>query len=162
MTLGQNILKQLPATVGKQYKRLTATAGLRTLRCEIDQCDLLAVTLFELVLETSELESVDIAELQAASQALCDRVTYLLEPISPIETDTDSCIVQLRSSPPQQQEKNRYYYEILLRRGGSVLLRRYQKQPGSLRTRVAATLTREVLGRLSDDFERTIQLMLEG
>lgn len=161
MTLGQNILQQLPATVGKQHERLTATAGLRTLRCEIDQCDLLAVTIFELVLETSELENVDIAKLQAASQALCDRVTYLLEPISPIESDTDGCVVQMRSSPPQQHENSLCYYEILLQRSGSVALRRYQKQPGSIRTRVAATFTHEVLGRLSDDFERTAQMMLE-
>ncbi len=160
MTLGPNLLNQLPATIGKQHERLTVTAGPRTLRCEIDRCDPLAVTLFELVLETLELADVEIAKLQAASRALCERVTYLLEPISPIETDAEGCVVQMRSSPPQQDENGRFHYEILLRRGGSVALRRYKKQPGCARERVAATLTHEVLGRLCDDFEQTIEKLL--
>lgn len=156
MRLRENILSQLSGTIGKQHQRVTAAAGPRIVRCEIDQCDQLAVAVYELVLETSELASVEIAKLQAASKALCERVTYLLEPISPIETDVDGCTVQMRSSPPQKQENGRFYYELFLRRGGSVALHRYEKQPGSIRQRVAATLTHEVLGRLVEDFDKTV------
>lgn len=157
MTLREEILSQLSGTIGKQHQRVTAVAGPRTVRCEIDQCDLLAVAVYELVLETSELASVEIEELQSASQSLCERVTYLLEPISPIETDADGCIVQMRSFPPLQQENGRFYYEIFLRRGGSVALHRYEKQPGSIRQRVTAMLTHEVLGRLVEDFDKTVE-----
>jgi len=160
MTLREQILGQLPPTIGKQHQRLTATAGLRALRCEVDQCDGLAVAVYELVLETPELANVEVAKLQTASQTLCGRVTYLLEPISPIETDTDSCIVQMRSTPPQQQEGGCFYYELILRRGGTVTMCRYKKHPGALRQRVAATLTHEVLGRLVEDFDKTISEVL--
>lgn len=156
MTLRQDILSQLPGTIGKQHQRVTANVGARTLRCEIDQCDQLAVAVYELVLETAELANVETAKLQAASKALCERVTYLLEPISPIETDPEGCIVQMRSSPPQKHEDGRFYYELFLRRGGSVTLHRYEKHPGKIRQRVAATLTHEVLGRLVEDFDKTI------
>ncbi len=160
MTLREEILSQFPGVIGKQHQRVTAVAGPRTARCEVDQCDQLAVAVYELVLETSEFASVEIAKLQAASKALCERVTYLLEPISPIETDADGCTVQMRSSPPQQQENGRFYYELFLRRGGSVALHRYEKQPGSIRQRVAATLTHEVLGRLVEDFDKTVDEVL--
>lgn len=160
MTLGENILGQLPGTIGKQHQRVTATEGARTVRCEVDQCDQLAVAVYELVLETNELANVEVAALQKASEALCQRVTYLLEPISPIETDADSCIVQMRSSPPQQQENGRFYYELMLRRGGAVTMYRYEKQNGSIRKRVSANLTHEVLGRLVGDFNSTIDEVL--
>ena len=160
MTLRENILGQLPGTIGKQHQRVTASDGPRTVRCEVDQCDQLAVAVYELVLESSELASIEIAKLQAASESLCNRVTYLLEPISPIETDADSCIVQMRSSPPQQHENGRFYYELILRRGGAVTMYRYEKQPGAIRKRVAANLTHEVLGRLVDDFNKTVDDVL--
>ncbi len=156
MTLRENILSQLPNTIGKQHQRVVALEGPRTVRCEVDQCDQLAVAVYELVLETSELANIKVATLQRASESLCQRVTYLLEPISPIETDADSCIVQMRSSPPQQHENGRFYYELMLRRGGAVTMYRYEKQPGSIRQRVAANLTHEVLGRLVDDFNTTV------
>lgn len=160
MTLREEILSKLPGTIGKQHQRVTSSAGPRTLRCEIDQCDQLAVAVYELVLETPELANVEVAKLQAASKALCERITYLLEPISPIETDADGCIVQMRSTPPQQQENGRFYYELFLRRGGSVAMYRYEKQPGAMRQRVPATLTHEVLGRLVEDFDKTVEDIL--
>ena len=156
MTLREEIMSQLPGTIGKQHQRVTATTGSRTVRCEVDQCDQLAIAVYELALESGELKSAKLPKLQAASKALCDRITYLLEPISPIETDAEGCVVQMRSTPPQQQEDGRFYYELFLRRGGSITLHRYEKQPGSIRKRVAATLTHEVLGRLIDDFDKTI------
>jgi len=156
MTLRETIVGQLPTSIGKQHQCVTAADGSRKVRCEVDQCDQLAVAVYELVLETTELADIEVAQLQAASQALCDRVTYLLEPISPIETDVDGCVVQMRSTPPQQQDDGRYYYELFLRRGGSVTLHRYEKHPGQIRQRVAATLTHEVLGRLVEDFDATI------
>ena len=162
MTLCEQILSQLPATIGKQHQCATATAGPRVLRCQIDQCDQLAVAVYELVLETSELANVTVAKLQAASKALCERVTYLFEPISPIETDAEGCVVQMRSTPPQKHENGCFYYELFLRRGGSITLCRYEKQPGSIRQRVAATLTHDVLGRLVGDFESTLGEVLSN
>ena len=162
MSLRDDFLKELQAIVGQTNQRVSVTAGPRNLRCEVDRCDQLAVAVFELSLETAELANVDIAKLQAVSQALCGRVTYLLEPISPIETDADSCVVQMRSNPPQLNDHGRFYYELLLRRGGSVTLCRYKKHPGSVRTRVPAMLTHEVLGRLAEDFDATITEVLSA
>jgi len=156
MTLREEILNQLPSMIGKQHQRMTATVGSYTVRCEMDDCDELAVTVYELVLATSEPANVEMAKMQAASHSLCERVTYLLEPITPIESDAEGCVVQMRSTPPQRLENAHFYYELFLRRSGSVALHRYEKQSGSIRQRVAASLTHEVLGRLVEDFGKTV------
>jgi len=156
MTLREKFLNGLQAIMGQANQRITVAKGPRTLRCEVDQCDPMAAAVYEFVLESSELANVDVAVLQQASRSLCDRVNYLLEPISPIETDVESCVVQMRSTQPLENESGRYYYELFLRRGGSVSLTRYEKKPGEIRTRVPVTLTHEVLGRLCEDFCVTI------
>ncbi|MCA9230896.1 MAG: hypothetical protein KDA57_09605 [Planctomycetales bacterium] len=160
MKLRDEFLRELQAIVGQTNRRVTVADGPRILRCEVDQGTALAAAVYEFILESKELAQVDTAILQQSSQSLCNRVNYLLEPISPIETDIDGCVVQMRSNPPQQNESGKYYYELFLRRGGSIALYRYEKQPGAIRSRVPVTLTHEVLGRLCEDFNATIEEIL--
>ncbi len=162
MSLASDFSAALQAAVGQTSLTICVVEGLRSVRCEVVQCDALAVAVMGLTLETTELAAVDVAKLQSASQSLCNRVTYLLEPISPIEIDADRCTVQMRSSPPQKDDNARRYYELLLRRGGAVSLHRYEKQPAATRTNVPATLTHEVLGRLVEDFSATVDEILQS
>ena len=90
------------------------------------------------------------------AKSLSDRLTYLMEPIRPIEIDADACVAQLRSSPPQRDDDGRSYYELTVRRGGEIALCRYRKEPGTVRQQIPATVTREVLLRLVDDFEAVL------
>ena len=156
MSLSQKLLAELNASLGQTSVALTVAEGPRRVDCKALQCEQLAVTVNELSLETPELAAIDLSRIQAASQALCSRVNYLLEPISPIETDAQGCTVQMRSNPPQKDDNGCRYYELLLRQGGSVALHRYEKQPAQPRTRVPAVLTHEVIGRLVDDFSQTV------
>ena len=97
MSLRGDFLKELQAIVGQTNQRVAVSDGPRTIRGAIDQCEPLAVGTSEFLLESSELAGIDVAKLEAASKSLCQRVNYLLEPISPIETDADGCSVQMRS-----------------------------------------------------------------
>jgi len=160
MSLSSDFLAALQAVVGQTNQMVQVDQGLRIVRCQVVQCDPLAVAVDQLALETPELAQADVAKLQAASQSFCNRVTYLLEPISPIETDSQGCVVQMRSNPPQKNDNARCYYELVLRRGGSVALHRYEKQSGTARIRQTATLTHEVLGRLVEDFNIIIEEVL--
>jgi hypothetical protein len=65
-------------------------------------------------------------------------------------------VAQLRSSPPQRDDDGRSYYELTVRRGGEISLCRYRKEPGAARVQIPATVTREVLLRLVDDFEAVL------
>jgi hypothetical protein len=156
MSLSAKLLGELRAVVGQRHQTLAVAEGQRTVRCNADECEPLAATVMDLVLETAELASATAFELQAASAELAKKVNYLLEPIAPIELDAQGCSVQMRSNPPQQDDNGRRYYELLLRRGGSIALCRFEKQPGQPRTRVPAVLTHEVIGRLVEDFSATV------
>ena len=157
MSLSAQLRSELAQLVGQTNQTVRVVDGQRSVRCEADRVEPLAVTALVLELETPELANVTLFEIQAASADLCRRVNYLLEPIAPIETDSQGCSVQMRSNPPQQDDNGRRYYELHLSRGGSVELCRYEKQPGQPRTRVPAVLTHEVTCRLVDDFVATVE-----
>lgn len=157
MKLRDQLLDELKQTVGQQHQQIDVSEGMRTVRVAVEECEALAVGVSQFMLETPELAGIDLVTLETASKSLCGRVNYLLEPISPIETDADGCVVQMRSSPPQVGDNGRYYYELLLRRGGSIELCRYEKTTSAPRSQVAATLTHEVLGRLVEDFDATVE-----
>ena len=124
----------------------------RTLTCDIVERNALAVSFNVLRLSTAELASADTARLERIGKALAARLTYLMEPISPIEFDAQGCVVQLRSNPPQRDDDGRSYYELLIRHGGEIALTRYRKENGNARQPITATVTREVLTRLVGDF----------
>lgn len=156
MKLRDDLLRELTSLVGTTNHQLSLTDGLRTLHCHIDQCDGLGAAVSEFTLASMELAAVDINALSGASSALCHRVNYLLEPISPIEIDSTGCVVQMRSSPPRKDDEGVRYYELSMRTGGSVSLARFEKLPGNGRVAIPSLLTHEVLGRLTEDFSTAI------
>jgi len=125
----------------------------RTLTCDITERNALAVSFDRLRLATAELAAADAARLERIGKALAAKLTYLMEPICPIEIDADACVVQLRSNPPHRDgDDSRSYYELIVRRGGEIALTRYRKENCGARQPIAATVTREVLLRLVGDF----------
>jgi hypothetical protein len=131
---------------------VTAEAEPRKLSCDVVERNSLAVSFNVLRLTTSELASASAADLERIGKALSDRLTYLMEPIAPIEIDAHACVVQLRSNPPQRDDDGRSYYELTVRRGGEIALVRFRKETGATRQQIPATVTREVLLRLVSDF----------
>src|SRR5262245_44044043 len=126
------------------------------LMAELLSIDKLACEFRHLTLETEKLASASPDRLQGIAKGLAGRLTYLLEPISPIETDAEGCTVQMRSSPPQRGDDGTCYYELLVRRGGELELRRWRKAPGGTRTPLSATVTREVFLRMVSDLAEAI------
>jgi hypothetical protein len=124
----------------------------RQLICDIAERNSLAVSFHQVQLTTAELATATPADLERIGKALSERLTYLMEPIAPIELDSEACIVQLRSNPPQRDDDGRSYYELTVNRGGQIALARYRKDNGNARQSIAATVTREVLLRLINDF----------
>jgi hypothetical protein len=130
--------------------------GSRRLTCDLVERNSLAVALQALRVATPELANTSSNRLERMASDLSARLTYLMEPIRPIEIDADACVAQLRSSPPQRDDDGRSYYELTVRRGGEIALVRYRKEPGAARQQIPANITREVLLRLVDDFEAVL------
>jgi hypothetical protein len=152
MTLTQQFEHELNQLGTGAEAVLGVSEGDRNLTCDLVTRDSLAVAFQTLRLATSELAGAAAVELERIGSVLAGRLTYLLEPIRPIELDADACVVQMRSSPPKQDDDGHSYFELVVRRGGELSLCRYRKQPGQAREQIPANVTREVLQRLVGDF----------
>jgi hypothetical protein len=152
--------------IERELQRIQAVSGRGLLQADCQagriEADLVAVdgigcSFQTLGLSTSKLADASLDELKSISQALTEKLTYLLEPIGLVEADADRCAVQLRSSPPKKDEEATSYYELMVRRGGDITLSRYSKKSGQLRQVIPAHVTREVLARLADDFVAAVE-----
>jgi hypothetical protein len=152
MTLHAKFDQELTKLGSGAAATLAAEDGPRKITCDIVERNQLAVSFNQLRLATAELAAAGAADLERLGKSLAERLTYLMEPISPIELDAEACVVQLRSNPPQRDDDGRSYYELTVRRGGEIALTRYRKENGAARRLVPATVTREVLLRLVGDF----------
>jgi len=148
-------LKRLNQQHGGGPCLLTLTTAEGEFTANLETIDQLACTFTKLQLQADRIAAASIDELEAIAADLSSRLTYLLESISPVEIDTDRCIVQMRSDPPEQNDQGTFYYELVVRQG-AIELCRYQKSPGDVRKTVPATVTGEVLERLAEDLVAAI------
>ena len=152
MTYAQLITSELDRIAAQGRGRLEVDTGKGELESLLSAVDAIGCAFESFALTTDQLAGASMEQIKKLSEALSSRLNYLLEPISPIEADYESCTLQLRSSPPRQGEQGTVYYELLVKRGGSLSLQRYLAKPGQMRLPIAAQVTREVFHRLADDF----------
>lgn len=144
------------STPASQPQTLDVAEARRRIVCELSFLDTVGCSFQLLRLETDELADASTDRLKQLSEDLSARLTYLLEPLRPIETDAEGCTVQMRSLPPRRDEDGTHYYELLVRKGGHLSLCRYAHRPGQTRQVAPANVTREVLLRLVEDFEAVL------
>lgn len=133
-------------------RTLTCREGDQQLTVELATLDSLACAFDPLTLASHKLAGAPVDRLKRVAETLANKINYLLEPVQPIEVDPEQCTVQLRSVPPQKDEQKTSYYELLVQRSGEIRLTRYEHTPDQGRRSVPAQVTREVLGRLVEDF----------
>lgn len=156
--MAANNLKQLALeklatlALSNQPQRLVVDGGDARLNCHLTAHESLACAFDLLKVQIDALKTADLAVLTQFSQKVANRLTYLLEAVATLETDSQSCTVLLRSTKPAQGASGIAYYELLVRRGGELEMCRYSKPKGdNNRIRVPLEVTREVFGRLVDD-----------
>lgn len=154
MSLVEEAKKQLGAigSFAGTPHALAANDGGERLKCELLTLDRVGCEFTRFAVWADTLATATMDQLKRVSEALATRLTYLLEPIKPIEQDADQCVIQMRSVPPQREADVTSYYEVLVRRGGELSLCRWQKAPGDVRQPLPAQVTREVFLRLVGDF----------
>jgi hypothetical protein len=144
-------LAGLGTFAGTAHRLIAADVGER-LECELTTLDRVGCEFTRFALFADRLSSATMDQLKRVSEALAARLTYLMEPIKPIEQDADQYVIQMRSVPPQREADVTSYYEVLVRRGGELSLCRWMKAPGDVRQQLPAQVTREVFLRLVGDF----------
>lgn len=150
MTLTEQARAALQSATGPIH--LSIEEATQRLDCELSTVDSLACAFLGFVLSTAALSGATPERLKRLGEKLAGRLTYLLEPISPIEIDHERCVVQLRSNPPEREANRTSYYELIVERGGALRLCRYAKTPGDVRQSIPVNVTREVFFRLINDF----------
>ncbi len=154
MSLAQQVEQaaERAAAVGDGPWHVEQADGDRRIACDLRAIENLACAFDRLQLDDAAWAGRPIERIRATAEELSRRLTYLLEPIRPIETDAERCVVQMRSSPPRADEDRTSYYELLVERGGSLSLVRFEKPAGEVRRKVPILVTREVFRRLIADF----------
>ena len=158
MSLPENTKQALAnLTPGAAFTQvLAAEHDGQRLTCELTALESLGCAFTRLSVASDVLADATPQRLKDLGELLSSRLSYLLEPISPIEVDTEQCVVQLRSNPPQQGDGQSSYYELLVKKGGEITLCRYTKPKGQPRQISPAQVTREVLIRLVSDFSAAL------
>jgi hypothetical protein len=156
MSLQEQISQSLPSLKGQTFA-VPKTVGWSvdggpTLEIDFTAVESLSCAFRELRLSADELNSAPIAALKAWADRLCQRVTYLLEQIGPIEADSQDNTVLVRSTPPATETPRISFYEMLVNAQGTVNLRRYTRDSrNGDRRQVDIQITNEVLQRLVRD-----------
>ena len=158
MTLTQKLqqaIDNLPLfSSGEQL--LVIEGAAERLECRLVALDTMACAFTSLSLRAEKLVGQSPDGLKRTAERLSARLTYLLEPISPIELDSQGCVVQMRSTPPHKDADRTSYYELLVARTGELSLVRYTRAAGEPRDVIPAQVTREVLTRLASDFAAVV------
>jgi len=111
----------------------------------------------ELRLSAGELSNAPFEALQSWADGLCKKVTYLLEHVGPLESDSAAQTVLIRSTPPSKQSDHVTFYEMLIQAPGTLSLRRYTRAAHEAdRTACEIQITHEVLVRLVQDIVAAI------
>jgi hypothetical protein len=154
MSLSQTVQSRVSARAPfrEQLEQVIASEGGVTVRCELSGADALGCAITQLQLVAESPRSLTMDELAAHADRICEKVTYLLEPLRCVEVDRQARLALLRSRQPKQKEKQLGYYELLLSADQTASLRRYSYDRGARkRTAVPLILTLDQLEMLVDD-----------
>jgi hypothetical protein len=123
---------------------------------DLTAVDSMSCSLRELRARVPALENASFDGLKTWADALCGKITSLLEHIGAIETDAETATVLVRSTPPARQAGATTFYELVLRAPGSLSLRRYRTTSDNPRQPLDLQVTHEVLEKLVADLAATV------
>jgi len=119
--------------------------------------DRLACAFRELRVSGPAIGGVPFATLSKWADQLCERVTYLLEHVGPIERDAEAATILIRSTPPARQADKTIFYEMTLHAPDTLTLRRYRRTGRDAeREQIDLQMTHEVLEKLTTDLVATL------
>lgn len=119
--------------------------------------DSLSCAFRELRFSAFTLRDASLDVLQSWSRNLCQRITYLLEHIGPLEVDLLSKTILIRSTPPDRNNGTVSFYEILIEPVGGLRLRRQSRSRGEVDSQqLNIQVTHEVLCKLVQDLINSV------
>jgi hypothetical protein len=134
-----------------------AVEGIATLAVDFTAVDTLSCAFRELRASAERFRAVSLDDCRAWAEAVCAKVTYLLERLGPYEIDAPAQMLLVRSNPPGKERERVAYYELQLKAPGVATLRRYAHPAGSnQRQPIDMLVTHDVLQRLARDIVEAV------
>ena len=150
--LGTAMRARMPLAPGRT-EQLSAQADGVQLECVVEAAERLGCALGSLTVRRQTPARLSPPALREFAEALCQRATYLLEPLKLLEHDAAAGVALARSSPPAADERGVEYYELLANADGSAALTRWRWDAGVPgRASAPMLLTPPQFARLADDF----------
>jgi len=152
MSLGTRLREVLAPLTGSEPQTVRLTDAEQQLEVDLASVDRLSCAIREIRLTLPELAGQPFERLTAWADRLCQRITYLMERLAPLEVFPQESEVLVRSSPPDRRPGRIDYYEVLIRDGGRLAVQRYRRaQESDTRERIDWHLTHDMAERLVDD-----------
>ena len=162
MTCGKQLIgeiRKLAGHVGQVPKTVAISApnGI-DLAVDLTAADSMSCSCREIRMRVTSLNNAGPDVLKKWAQDFCARVTYLMEPLGPLEIDVDARQALIRSKSPDKRDSATTFYEVLLQSQGAGVftLRRYRRADAGPREQVDLRTTHELLEKLADDLMATI------
>ena len=133
--------------------RVSDRSGI-VIEIDFTQVDSLGCAFQQIKVTVPAMSQAAFDVLKRWADALSQRITYLLEQVSPLEYDPAAGQVLIRSTRPDQLPDGTQYYEMILSSHGTgtFSLKRYRSVKGTPgRTPIELQVTHEVLYKLCDD-----------
>jgi hypothetical protein len=162
MTSGKQLIGEIRKLAGHlgQGAKTVAVGGPDGIDLAVDvtAADSMSCSCREIRMRVPKLNGVAADVLKKWAQDLCARITYLMEPLGPLEIDVDARQVLIRSKSPDKRDSATTFYEVLLQSQGAGVftLRRYRRADAGPREHVDLRTTHELLEKLADDLVATI------
>jgi hypothetical protein len=162
MTCGKQLIgeiRKLAGHVGQSPKTVAVSGASGVdLAVDVTAADSLSCSCREIRMRVPALNGASADLLKKWAHDLCARVTYLMEPLGPLEIDAEARQVLIRSKSPDKRDSATTFYEVLLQSQGAGVfaLRRYRRADAGPREHVDLRTTYELLEKLADDLVATI------
>lgn len=148
-------VRKIAALGGRVSGAVHVDAASLHLTAEVLIADQLSCLIHELSIRATEGQIYSTDELRVKADDLCQRLSYLLEPIRVLEVDAAEGVVQARSHPPERQPERIRYYELRFATPSTLKLHRFEKRTDQgQRQQIPLQLTYELLEKLIDDLVR--------
>jgi hypothetical protein len=162
MTCGTQLIAEIRKLAGHlgQGAKTVAVSGPNGIDLAVDvtAADSMSCSCREIRMRVSSLNGASADVLKKWAHDLCARITYLMEPLGPLEVDVEARQVLIRSKSPDKRDSATTFYEVLLQSQGAGVftLRRYRRADAGPREHVDLRTTYELLEKLADDLVATI------
>lgn len=127
MTLSETVRARVldRAPFRGHLEHFLVSEGNVTVRCDLSEAERLGLAVSQVEVVEESLRLLSTEDLARRADRLCEKVTYLLEPLRTVEVDRRAQAALLRSKCPRERHGLLTYYELIATADHHTTFRRF-------------------------------------